>query len=101
MSTFDFFKAIKIWLISLFSFDVLLFLYLFILGRVSGELFLSNLVSPIAFLILISSSIVGFSSIIYSIVKKRYIFILHGLGILFASLLLLLALIIMALASIY
>ncbi len=102
MKDIDYFKGIKIWMISVFSFDLLMILYLFIRGRVLEiEPVFPDLVSVIGFIVLVLSVIVGFGSIIYSIVKKQYDYIIHGIGILLASLILYLTILIIALATIF
>ena len=102
MKEMDYFKGIKIWLIALFSFDILIFSYLIVSGRVLEiEPVFPELVTTLSGIILALSVIVGFASIIYSIVQKEYNYIIHGIGILFCSLVLYLAIVIIALASIF
>lgn len=102
MKNFDYFKGIKIWLLSILGFDTAMALYLFISGRVfKVEPVFSEVVSFIAGLILIASIAVGLMSIVYALKKKKKIYILHSLGILFLSFVLILEILILALASIY
>lgn len=98
----NYFKGIKIWLISLFSFDLLLLFYLFLFGRIlEMELLLPNLIQVTSMIIAFLSVIVGIAAFIYSIVKKQYEYIVHAVGILFCSLLLFLGTLIIALSTIY
>ena len=102
MNEINYFRGIKIWLIALFSFDILIFSYLIVSGRVLEiEPVFPELITTISGLILALSVVVGFVSIIYSIVQKEYNYIIHGLGILFCSLVLYFAIVIIALASIF
>jgi len=102
MKNFNYFKGMKIWLISIFSFDLLMILYLFISGRILDiDPIFPDFVTIVAGIFVGLSIIVGFASIIYAIVKKQYEYILHGIGILFCSLVLYLAMLVIALSTIY
>lgn len=102
MKEFNYFKSIKIWLISIFSFDVLMFAYLFVSGRVfEVDPFFPDLVTTFAGIVLLFSVVAGIASMIYAVVKKEYVYVLHGLGILFGSLILYFAILIIALATIF
>ena len=102
MKEINFFKGIKIWLISIFSLDVLMILYLFLTGRILEiDPVFPEFMTIVAGIFVGLSVIVGFASIIYAIVKKQYEYILHGFGILLCSLILYLAMLIIALATIF
>jgi hypothetical protein len=101
MKKINYFRSINIWLISLFGFDLLMFLYLILSARVDGNPILPNVVTPIAFVVLVLSVIVSVASIVYSILKKQYKYIISGIGIIIESFILYVAILVIALATIW
>ena len=101
MNELDYFKLIRYWLLSLLGYVVIMFLYAFIMGRTTGDIAGSDILSILSLLIGGTSVLVGFASIIYSIYMKKYIYSLHDLGILTLSILLAIISLVMALDCIY
>ena len=102
MDSVNYLKITKIWLGSLFGFDVLMFLYLFISGRILEiDPIFPDFVTILGGIILFSSVLVAISSIIYAIVKKDGDYVFPALGILLGSFVLLIAMVVLALATVF
>lgn len=100
MEDIKIYRIFKIWFISIASFDVVLILFIYILGNYTDQDFPSYL-GNITALIALISGLAGITSVIHALVKKENKQILPGLGILFFSAVLLLFSVILAIASIY
>jgi hypothetical protein len=101
MNELNYFKAFKIWIISLAIYNILLFTYLIIGGRIIGELYGSNIVTILSMAIAFSSVVIGLTTIIYSVMKKNTQYIFVGIGTLALTMLLYLWIIVLALSTIY
>lgn len=101
MKNFDLFKFFRVWMVSLLGIDFMMVLFLFISGRILGEIYSGDFLIGVSFIIIVLSIVVGFGSIIYSFVKKNYKYIAIGIGILFGTVLLYLAVLIIAISQIF
>lgn len=101
MHDVNYFKLFKQWLIYLGIFDVIVFLFIFISGRTSGDIPFANGVTILLFAVVISSTVIGVTNIVYSIYKKAYIHSLKGAGILLLTFILGLMILVIALSEIW
>ena len=78
-------KIIKTWLISLITISVLLFLYIFILGRGRGDVSFPEVLYNIVFIYMVISFLISIFGISYSLIKDTHNIIWTSMGMFFIS----------------
>ena len=94
-------KIIRGWFLGQTIYTVLLFLYIFIMGQTTGEIYLVDVLFYLSFLILVLSVVVGIYTIIYSIHKKEYGNIWFGVGEFLLAFILFMLIIVLSLSQIF
>jgi len=95
------FNFARIWLLSLAILDIIMFIYLIISGRTTGEIHFNELFSGLLLLIAVSSGIFGIFVFIYSIIKEVYVSMWYGVGLIIGGIILYLWVIVIAIANIF
>jgi|LGVE01.1.fsa_nt_gb hypothetical protein len=90
-------KISKIYLISLLSFDITLFLYIFVIGRSNGGVPFSEVLYTLTFLLMGISALISIIGIFYALSKEQYKNVLKFVGVFGLSILLFMELFIISL----